>query len=141
MNSTVAMKMMLNDTDRRVVRHLKGRTKPLSAYDIKNALQIRYPPTVYRALDKLLQLGLVHRIESANAFVACVKSEHSHSPGFIVCAECGATQEFAVEALLPILQSEAAERHFSMEKTTIELVGRCSNCVRKAKWRARKIQR
>jgi Fur family zinc uptake transcriptional regulator len=121
----------LNDTEHQVVRHLQRTTKLLSAYDIQNALRIRYPNTVYRALERLSRLGLVHRIESKNAFIACADSTRSHSPGFIVCTECGAVQEFRVEALMPVLQSEAADRQFTIEKTTIELIGRCSKCTRR----------
>jgi Fur family zinc uptake transcriptional regulator len=129
-SSTIHSEKLLNDTERLVVRHLKRTTKLMGAYDIQNALRIRYPNTVYRALERLSQLGLVHRVESKNAFIACVDSNRSHRPGFIICADCGAVREFCVEPLLPLLQSEAADRKYEIETTTIELVGRCNDCAR-----------
>ena len=121
----------LSDTEHQVVRHLQRATKLLSAYDIQNALRIRYPNTVYPALERLSRLGLVHRVESKSALIACPHSSRSHSPGFLICTECGTAEEFRVEALMPALRSEAEHREFSVDKTTIELVGRCSKCTRR----------
>ena len=49
--------------------------EPVKAYDIldklKQAKSSSAPPTVYRALDFLQDEGLVHKIESLNAYVGC----------------------------------------------------------------------
>jgi len=103
-------------------------TKALGAYEIGNALGIRHPTTVYRALEKLQGLGYVHRLESQNAFIACDGPGEVHNPGFIVCRECGEVEELAMSPVLPILQSLARDRKFMVEKTTIELIGRCDRC-------------
>lgn len=128
MNSATAVKKLLNDTENQIVRYLKRAPRLQGAYEIQSALGIPYANTVYRALEKLLQLGLVHRIESQNAFTACDDPNKRHNPGFIICTDCGTVEEFSIEAILPLLQSEAADRKFVFEKSTIELTGHCSRC-------------
>ena len=120
---------LLNATEHRVIRYLKRVPRPLSAYEIQNALGIRHPNTVYRALQRLLEFGLVHRIETRNAFIACDDPEERHKPGFIVCNNCGLVEEFDSHSVFPVLQAEAAKRKFLIEKSTIELLGRCSHCI------------
>ena len=120
----------LNDTERKVCRHLLHATRALGAYEIGNALGIRHPATVYRALAKLQGLGYVHRLESQNAFIGCDGPSEVHNPGFIVCRECGEVEELAMSPVLPTLQSLARDRKFMVEKTTIELIGRCNRCCR-----------
>ena len=80
--------------------------RPLSAYDLLDRLRptgVAAPLTVYRALDKLIASGRVHRIESLNAFVACRKAEHHHAAdhnelrravAFTICDRCGTVEEF-----------------------------------------------
>jgi Fur family zinc uptake transcriptional regulator len=108
---------------------LSGRaTTALGAYEIQSALRIRYPNTVYRALEKLQGFGFVHRLESRNAFIACDDPSEIHNPGFIVCKECGKVEEFPMSSGLSLLESLAQARQFTIEKTTIELIGRCRRC-------------
>ncbi|MCZ8147704.1 MAG: transcriptional repressor, partial [Roseomonas sp.] len=86
----------------------------LTAYEVLARLEavgVRGPQTVYRALDALRQAGLVHRIESINAFTVCVHDhadrhrgpdhdhDHGHRPAFAVCRGCGAIQELEDAAL------------------------------------------
>jgi len=120
---------LLNATERRVIRHLKRASKLLTAYQIQNALGIRYPNTVYRALQHLLQYRFVHRIETRNAFVACDDPGQSHRPGFIICTECAVVEEFDVQSIVPFLWAEADKRRFSIETSTVELLGRCNQCA------------
>ena len=65
---------------RQVLETLLASHNPLGAYEIIDRLADKAarpaPITVYRALDFLRDNGLVHRIESRNAFVACV---HNHA--------------------------------------------------------------
>jgi Fur family zinc uptake transcriptional regulator len=119
---------LLSGTERRVCRHLRRATTALGAYEIQSALRIRYPNTVYRALEKLQGFGFVHRLESRNAFIACDDPSEIHSPGFIVCKECGKVEEFPMSSGLSLLESLAQARQFTIEKTTIELIGRCRRC-------------
>src|SRR4051812_32122076 len=88
----------LSPHSKKILDLLHKQDKPLSAYDILDKLRktgIKAPPTVYRALDTLIKRGLVHRIESLNAFVACHDHKHpeKHVARFAVCRECGAVEE------------------------------------------------
>lgn len=106
---------------------------PLSAYTILTGLQshgLRAPTQVYRALDKLLDLGLVHKLETLNAFVAC---NHTHAPSqgatvFAICNDCGEVAEFADPSIDARLQTRAADEHFQLDAAIVELRGRCRLC-------------
>jgi Fur family zinc uptake transcriptional regulator len=106
---------------------------PLSAYTILERLRddgFRAPLQVYRALDKLTGLGLVHRLESLNAFVACIQP-HCHESGtiaFAICENCGQVDEFADEVVTERLSGWADAHGFHPHKTTIEIRGTCATC-------------
>jgi Fur family zinc uptake transcriptional regulator len=107
---------------------------PLSAYTILDRLRddgFRAPLQVYRALDKLTELGLVHRLESLNAFVACIQP-HSHEAGtvvaFAICETCGQVDEFSDEQVAERLSGWAAGHGFHPHKTAIEIRGTCATC-------------
>jgi len=122
----------LNEVEAKIAHHLKRSAKMLGAYDIQTALAIRYPNTVYRALDRLSELGLVHRVRSQNAFVACHHPSTAHTPGFMICSECGSVKEFDLHAIRPHLVSAAADDSFEIDRVAIEVTGRCRRCAGKA---------
>jgi Fur family transcriptional regulator, zinc uptake regulator len=106
---------------------------PLSAYTILDRLRdsgFRAPLQVYRALEKLTGMGLVHRLESLNAFVACA---HQHCHGgiiaFAICEKCGRVDEFSDEIVVERLSSWAGEHGFRPHKTAIEIRGTCARCA------------
>lgn len=107
---------------------------PLSAYTILDRLRddgFRAPLQVYRALDKLLAAGLVHRIETLNAFVACAHP-HCHAHGliaFAICEDCGQVDEFSDEVVRERLGAWSAAKGFKVGKTTIEIRGHCAACA------------
>ncbi len=107
---------------------------PLSAYTLLDQLRqhgFRAPLQVYRALDKLMEFGLVHRLESLNSFVACAHP-HEHRHGliaFAICVGCGQVDEFSDEVVEQRLKGWAADHVFSLVKTTIEMRGNCKDCV------------
>jgi Fur family zinc uptake transcriptional regulator len=106
---------------------------PLSAYAILDGLReegLRAPLQVYRALDKLIEYGLVHRLESINAFVACAHP-HAHETrmiAFAICDKCGQVSEFSDEIVESRLGEWARSHAFVPERTTIEIRGRCAQC-------------
>jgi Fur family zinc uptake transcriptional regulator len=107
---------------------------PLSAYTILDQLRgdgFRAPLQVYRALEKLLERGLVHRLESLNAFVACAHAhEHAHGlTAFAICEKCGQVSEFSDEIVEERLKNWAGRSGFRSAKTTIEIRGDCANCL------------
>jgi len=106
---------------------------PLSAYAILDLLRdegFKAPLQVYRALEKLVEQGQAHRLESLNAWVAC---SHRHRPGgiavFAICADCGDVTEFQDESVKGLLETRAAEFAFQMDHSTIELHGSCRDCT------------
>jgi Fur family transcriptional regulator, zinc uptake regulator len=107
--------------------------KPLGAYDILAVLSEEdgrraAPPTVYRALDFLLEHGLVHRIASLNAFVGCNRPEHAHQGQFLICRQCHAAIELEQTAISQAIVGAAADVGFSVEGQTVEVVGLCGGC-------------
>jgi Fur family zinc uptake transcriptional regulator len=110
---------------------------PLSAYDILDRLRgdgLRAPLQIYRALEKLVERGLAHRLESLNAFVACADT-HCHRKGliaFAICAGCGKVDEFADEVIEERLGAWATQTGFKVERTTMEIRGQCADCLQKA---------
>jgi Fur family transcriptional regulator, zinc uptake regulator len=107
---------------------------PLSAYDILDRLRgdgLRAPLQIYRALDKLVERGLAHRLESLNAFVACADS-HCHRKGliaFAICDGCGKVDEFADDVIEDRLGAWAGRTGFKVERTTMEIRGKCQACA------------
>ncbi|WP_368669747.1 transcriptional repressor [Roseibium sp. RKSG952] len=106
----------------------------MTAYAILDSLRdkgFRAPLQVYRALDKLVEFGLVHRLESLNAFVACshpVDCGSHTAAAFAICSNCGNAEEFAADQAVKSLSAWAEDAGFILSKTTIELRGTCSRC-------------
>lgn len=114
--------------------------KPMTAYQLIDAVRpdaSLAPPTVYRALGRLIEEGLAHRLESVNAFVAC-RMAHRHRGGtvFMLCRDCGTAEEMVDEFLNEHLRARAAERRFQIEKVTLELQGLCAACLSPEEGRA-----
>ena len=118
-----------------VMNALSNADGPLSAYSILDELRdqgLRAPLQVYRALDKLVEFGLVHRLESLNAFVAC---QHPSCGGqkqetvlFTICEKCGKVQELVNDRLVQTINDLASEIEFSLRESVIELRGMCADC-------------
>jgi len=118
---------------RKVLGTLLASHKPLGAYEIIERLASKgarpAPITAYRALEFLRQNGLVHRIESRNAFIACV---HNHVAGalvvFLICERCGAVGEASSTDVTATLTSAARAVGFTPKSPVIELTGVCTHC-------------
>lgn len=117
---------------RQVLEALLASHKPLGAYEIIERLAGRSRPapiSIYRALDFLRENGLVHRIESRNAFVACV---HDHGSDdlvvFLLCERCGAVGEAPGGAAAEALKASARAAGFSPKSPLVEVAGICSHC-------------
>jgi Fur family zinc uptake transcriptional regulator len=117
-----------------VLGALSAATGPLSAYGILDRVRedgIRAPLQIYRALDKLVQLGLAHRLESLNAFVACAHAHAAHQglAAFAICESCGRVDEFADDVVEARLAAWSEGTGFATERTTIEIRGHCKACA------------
>jgi Fur family zinc uptake transcriptional regulator len=122
----------LNETQKRVHRILSAATGPLSAYDVLDRMRGTRsvtPPTVYRSLDKLIERGLAHRLESLNAYVSCKHSHDHHMAAFAICEKCGAVAEFSDQVIDERLAAWSGARNFAPNKVTMEIRGICSACA------------
>ncbi|MFC3122316.1 transcriptional repressor [Agaribacter flavus] len=104
----------------------------IGAYDLLDRLRLTEdsarPPTVYRALDFFLNLGLVHKVESTNTFKACQHFDCSHPVQFLICEQCGDVQEIQSTGVKDTLEAQAAENSFKIKSQTIEAHGVCKKC-------------
>jgi len=104
----------------------------VKAYDLLRRLQHERegaaPPTVYRALDFLSDAGLIHRIESLNAFVGCSDPLHPHRGQFLICRLCRTVTELEAHDTLGSLSHAAKRVRFQVERQTIEAYGLCASC-------------
>src|SRR5262245_2954665 len=121
---------------RRVLETLAQSHRALGAYEVMDRLAADGPRpapiTVYRALDFLLDNGLVHRIESRNAFLACIgdhAGESAASTLFLICERCGAVGEASSTAVAETLQATARAVGFTPRARVIEITGICSHCA------------
>nr|WP_304363601.1 Fur family transcriptional regulator [Jiella sp. LLJ827] len=117
-----------------VLETLTTAEEPLSAYVILDRLKdegFRAPLQVYRALDKLLEAGLIHRLDSLKAFVAC-STPHEHDAAdrvaFAICQKCARVWEFSDPAIEGRFAAWAADTDFEIASATIEISGLCAAC-------------
>ncbi len=118
---------------RRVLETLAASHKPLGAYEIMDEVARSGPRpapiTVYRALDFLRLNGLVHRIESLNAFVACGRDHGTDAlVAFLICEHCGAVGEAPVASIAQPLAAAVRSAGFTPALSVIEITGTCLHC-------------
>ncbi|MGF7158205.1 Fur family transcriptional regulator [Bartonella heixiaziensis] len=119
-----------------VLNILKNEQGPLSAYAILDRLReegLRAPLQVYRALEKLVQLKCIHRLESVNAFMACSYPENCQHEltTFTICDDCGKVNEIQDQAIVHDIKQIAQVIGFQAHRSTIEVRGICKKCARK----------
>lgn len=116
----------------RVLQLIADTRGGLKAYELLDRLATEHasarPPTVYRALEFLIDQGLVHRIESLNAYVACPCPEHAHGFQLLICRDCGRVEELHLDDINAQLGRRARELGFAVQRQTIELLGQCEAC-------------
>jgi len=106
--------------------------KPVKAYALLEQMRDERgpvaPPTVYRALDFLLEHGFIHKLESINAFIGCHQPRQRHSAPFLICKRCLATVELEDEAVARLLEDQARALGFEPHAQTLEVHGLCADC-------------
>src|ERR1700712_4539101 len=103
------------DQDKIIVEALRDVGRPGNAYELIEEVRgkgVSAPPTVYRALQRLIEDGLAHRLESLNAFVACDHPHHHGKAVFAICDSCGTVKEFDSPAAVKNLQTWASKNAF-----------------------------
>tara|TARA_Y100000590_G_scaffold467758_1_gene647789 strand:- start:400 stop:810 length:411 start_codon:yes stop_codon:yes gene_type:complete len=115
-----------------VLKLLEKMKKPLTAYTILDKLRndgFRAPLQVYRALDSLIKVGKVHRIESMNAFVACNNNcEKLDFTAFAICDECEDVSEIKDDSISSSLSILKQKSGLKTTRSNIELHGLCKKC-------------
>ena len=128
--------LRLTPLRRRVLELVLSGHRPLGAYDILENLRQDHksaqPPTVYRALEFLVGHGLVHRIESLNAFVACFHGGVRHVSQFLICRECGTVAEIVDPRIDEAIKDTAQNSGFVVSHSTVEIEGQCRQCAAKS---------
>lgn len=123
----------LTPVRRRTLEILLEAHRALGAYEVLERLGAdgfgRQPPVAYRALEFLVELGLVHRINRLNAFAACMDPGTDHNPAFLICRACNRVAEAPAGPTRTALQTSAAASGFSVEFANIEAVGLCPGCA------------
>jgi Fur family zinc uptake transcriptional regulator len=117
---------------KKVLQLLLEAEAPAKAYDLLQQLGedgAAKPPTVYRSLDFLLEMGLAHRIESLNAFVACGHWKHGHAAVFLICDNCGSAGELHASDSVKKLTHDVESVKFKMRNAVIEVRGLCADCA------------
>jgi len=124
--------LRLTPLRQRVLELVWQQHMPVGAYDLLDALRSdgrrADPPTVYRALEFLLENGFVHRIESLNAYVGCGEPKHAHSAQFLICGNCNRVAELEDPAISQIISEKADGLGFRISQQTIEVTGLCGEC-------------
>ena len=124
----------LTDLRRQVLGLILDREAPTGAYDLLNQLRATRdsaaPPTVYRALEFLLEQGLIHKVERLSAYVGCIAhDDHDHAAQFFICRTCGKVTELEDHELSHALEDAAKRLGFKLGKATIEAEGQCAACA------------
>ena len=110
--------------------------EPVKAYSILSNVKkrgIKAPPQVYRALEKLIKIGKIHKVESRNAFVACKNSncEISKATAFSICETCKKVTEISNQKLSKYLKSFQDNTGMKYKRYNLEFFGLCQKCKSK----------
>jgi Fur family zinc uptake transcriptional regulator len=129
----IAKRRPAPEQDKMIVEALRDVGRPVSAYELIEELRSKAslaPQTVYRSLDRLIAEGQAHRLESLNAFVACRHASHEGETAvFAICIDCGTVSEFDEPAAVDRLAAWARKAKFAVDRMTLELRGRCRDCI------------
>ena len=118
---------------RRVLELVISTDTPQGAYAILDHLRLQdgragAPPTVYRALDFLLEQGLIHRLASCNVFIGCCQPTAHHSGQFLICRSCGKVAELDSQEVEKLIRKQAQKAGFRVESQMVEIAGYCQQC-------------
>lgn len=125
-------KLRFTQSRRRVLELVCQYSQPVGAYSLLDDLRKdglpAAPPTVYRALDFLLENGLIHRLATNNTYLACAHPQNQHEGLFLVCNQCGDTQEVHTSGVIDSVNRSARKFDFKVEHATVEVTGVCNSC-------------
>lgn len=121
----------MTEPRRRVLELLITSGRPVKAYDLVAAFhadeRVAKPATIYRALEFLEKMGLVHRLSSSKCYVACTLGMAAHPAAFLICDCCGSCREISAPEAAS-LSGTATALGYSVDRVTLEAEGRCPTC-------------
>jgi Fur family zinc uptake transcriptional regulator len=123
----------LSKNQKIILEYIQKNKKPVKAYSILSNVQkkgINAPPQVYRALDKLIEIGKIHKVESQNSFVACKTSdcETPHATAFSICDSCDEVSEINDPKLFKYLLDFKDNSGIKFDGYNLEFFGTCKSC-------------
>ncbi len=125
--------LRLTEIRLQVLELIAAADKPIKAYDLLDRLKgdrgNAAPPTVYRALDFLLENGFIHKLESINAYASCHHPSIAHHVPFLICDECESATEICDERVARLLNDQARALGFRARAQTLEVHGKCKRCA------------
>ncbi len=127
-----ARHLRLTPRRREVLEILLASHQPMGAYEILEVINRKSgkasvaPPIVYRALAFLLEAGVIHRIESKNAFISCLRPGHQRGAQFLICRDCDRVAE--LDSSDSNLLAQADRLGFAVDHSVIEITGVCGEC-------------
>jgi Fur family transcriptional regulator, zinc uptake regulator len=132
----LARRVRLTAQRRRVLEIITESHGAIGAYDILDRLardgRRPAPIAVYRALDFLIEHGLVHRLASLNAYVACAHAAARHGAQFLICQRCGMIGEITDPGVSRAIAEAASEIGFTVSSPVVEVAGLCAACRKTA---------
>ena len=124
--------LKLTPLRKRVLELVARAKKPVKAYDLLDSLKAERenaaPPTVYRALDFLLENGFIHKLESINAYTGCHHPSEKHTVPFFICDTCASATELCDSKVATMLIRQAEQLGFTPAAQTLEVHGVCARC-------------
>ena len=114
-----------------VLETIKNSNEPLKAYSILFDVKkkgIKAPPQVYRALDKLVELGKIHKIESINSFIICNNSNCASNTAFTICERCGKVKEIKNKYLTDGVSDLVKDNQLEITRYNLEFYVLCKSC-------------
>lgn len=128
-----AKSLRLTEQRRRVLEEIVASHRAIGAYEVLDRLSRTgrrlAPISVYRALDALLEAGVVHRLESRNAYFACHVPHATAAPVVLTCSRCSEIAEVAGEGVLAEIAAAARQADFKVDRSIVEVSGLCANCA------------
>jgi len=124
------------DIRKQVFEIIIKNNEPIKAYQILDEIRNitnkpSHPPTVYRAIDFLIENGFVHKLNSINSFVGCFHPKTHEECYFLICKKCNLYQECCDDSLKDRISKTAVHNNFIISNTTLEIEGHCLDCSKK----------
>ncbi len=122
----------LNENEKRVIKVLMGSHRALGAYEIADKASDKskrlQPNQVYRAIDKLIEMGLAHKVKSEGGYIACHSGNDCVAPVLMICASCHQVAETENNDVNGAIKQSVELTGFVLQQQNVELTGLCPDC-------------